>query len=232
MVTAAAGAEGSAAPPVCIVDDDRAVRESVRALLDSAGLPVAAFGEGGAFLASLGPGTAACLILDVRLPDISGLDVLRQVRKSAPELPVVMITGHGDVPMAVEAMRLGARDFFEKPFDGTALIASVRHALEARRSTAGAAAGESKPASEAARARFERLTPREHEVLAQLVIGYSNKQIARHLGLSPRTVELHRARVMKKTEAASLSHLVRMAVAAGLEPEPPTGADTGWSSAT
>jgi two-component system response regulator FixJ len=144
------------------------------------------------------------------MPDMDGLELLQALAARGPLPPVIVITGHGEVPMAVQAMKLGARDFLEKPFDTAQLIASVRAAL-----TGAAAAGAGREISQ----RLARLTPREREVLEQLVIGRPNKGIARALAISPRTVEIHRARVMEKMRADSLSQLVRMAVAAGIDPD-------------
>jgi two-component system response regulator FixJ len=146
------------------------------------------------------------------MPEMDGLELLQALAARGPLPPVIVITGHGEVPMAVQAMKLGARDFVEKPFEPRLLLASIRDAL-ARGSRAGGAA------DPVIARRLALLTPREREVLDQLVIGRANKVIARELAISPRTVEIHRARVMEKMDAESLSQLVRMAIAAGVAPE-------------
>ncbi|NQW10182.1 MAG: response regulator [Alphaproteobacteria bacterium] len=197
-------------PLVYVVDDDEAVRESLCVLLDVSGFRAEGFADGESFLRHAKPGASCCVVLDVRLPDIDGISILKQARDRGWESPVIIITGHGDVPMAVEAMRVGATDFLEKPFDGDVLIARIRQL-----------AAESEKADDAGqviRSAFARLTPRETDVMRELVVGHPNNLIARHLGLSPRTVEIHRSRVMEKTGAASLSHLVRMAMKAGIDP--------------
>jgi two-component system response regulator FixJ len=147
------------------------------------------------------------------MPEIDGLELLQTLSARGPLPPVIVMTGHGDVPMAVQAMKLGARDFIEKPFDTTDLITSIRECLgQTANSTT------ISPDREISQ-RLARLTPREREILEQLVIGRSNKTIARELAISPRTVEIHRARVMQKMRAGSLSQLVRMAFAAGIDPK-------------
>ncbi len=202
-------------PVVFVVDDDEAVRDSLRMLLESDGLEVDAFASGAEFLAADLPGRGGCVVLDVRLGDMNGLDLQKKLAALRIELPVILITGHGDIPMAVAAMKAGAADFIEKPFADGVLLDSVRRALGA----ASPASGKAPPDTES-EFRIARLSPREREVLEHLTIGRPNKLIAAELGISPRTVEIHRARVMEKTEAKSLSHLVRMALAAGIDPEP------------
>ena len=156
-----------------------------------------------------------CLLLDIRLPDINGIDLLDKLFGMGSKLRTVMISGHGDVPLAVKAMKAGAVDFIEKPYSDEVILDCVRHNLaESERET------EKAPSAESVIARLEQLTPREHEVLEALVSGQPNKVIAYQLGISPRTVEIHRARVLAKMEARSLSHLVRMALAAGIDTEP------------
>jgi two-component system, LuxR family, response regulator FixJ len=193
-----------------VIDDDAAVRESTDFLLRSAGLTVKTYDSAAAFLAALPTIGSGCIITDVRMPGISGIDLLRRLKEMQVQLPVIVITGHGDVPLAVEAMKSGAVDFLEKPFDDDVLLASVRTALN--RSEASAAL-ETERAE--IRARIATLTHREHEVLNGLIAGHPNKIIAYDLQISPRTVEIYRANVMTKMKAGSLSELVRMALVAG-----------------
>ena len=196
---------------ICIVDDDEAVRDSLQALFEAEGFDVAAFASARAFLAH-GPARAGCLVTDLRMPDMNGLELLAALAERGDAPPVIMITGHGDVPMAVRAMKLGAADFIEKPFDARLLVARVREALRAT-----AERGRARADSEIQR-RVELLTPREREVLEQLVLGRSNKAIGLELKISPRTVEIHRARVMEKLAVGSLAELVRLAIVAGIDP--------------
>ncbi len=199
---------------VFIVDDDRAVRESVQAMLDAEGYGTKTFETGLEFLGFCQSKPEGCALLDVRMPDINGLDLHVKLRERGVDLPVIIMTGHGDIKMAVRAMRDGAADFIEKPFTKEALVDSLENALN----SVHAPARKSAPDDEA-RLRTGRLTPREMDVLNHLVIGNPNKIIAYELDISPRTVEIHRARVMEKMQARSLSHLVRLAIAAGIEPE-------------
>ncbi len=197
---------------VFVVDDDNAVRDSLSALLRSAGLAVANFDSGEDFLNALTPEWHGCVLTDVRMPGIDGLELLRELRSMHANLPVVLITGHGDVAMAVNAMQFGAVDFIEKPFADDRILESVWRARGL--ATVGERAAQ---LNDDVVRRIARLTPREHEVLKKLVFGRQNKVIAAELGISPRTVEIHRARVMEKMHADSLSHLVRMAMSAGIE---------------
>jgi two-component system response regulator FixJ len=197
---------------VNLVDDDEAVRESLVALLESRGFEVSAHDSAEAFLAACPPGTAGCLVTDIRMPDMDGLTLLEKIRPTHPHLAVLVMTGHADVPLAVRAMKAGALDFIEKPFPAATIVDAIERALaeaERRQET---------PAdvTEAIKARLELLTPREREVLEGLVAGLPNKTIGYDLGISPRTVEIHRARVMEKMQARSLSALVRMALALGI----------------
>jgi two-component system, LuxR family, response regulator FixJ len=197
---------------VHVVDDDEAVRQSLAFLLRTAQLEVRTYDSARTFLDS--PPATGCVITDVRMPEISGIDLLRRLREMKNALPVIVITGHGDVPLAVEAMKLGAIDFFEKPFDDEALLVAVRAAL----STEDENSKRNVERSEI-REKLATLSQREHQVLEGLVSGHPNKTIAYDLGISPRTVEIYRANVMTKMNAASLSELVRMALVAEiLEP--------------
>jgi two-component system response regulator FixJ len=203
-------------PPdiVYVIDDDEAARHSLAFLLKSAKIEVKTFESAVAFLNSIVGITTGCVITDVRMPEITGTELLRRLKELNVGLPVIVITGHGDVPLAVEAMKLGASDFFEKPFDDEALLISVRAALKKEHS-------DSKRQAERAEIdkRLGSLSPRERDVLDGLVAGHANKRIAFDHGISPRTVEIYRANLMTKMQAGSLPDLVRMALVAGiLEP--------------
>ena len=197
---------------VAVIDDDDAVRDSLGALLEAAGYDVDTYASGRAFLNALPRGLPACALVDVRMPDIDGLELQRRLADVAPQLPVIIITGHGDIAMAVKAIKAGAVDFIEKPFSDRTILDGIVQALTLREETLN---------REARRLdidrRLERLTARELEVFERLARGSSNKAIARELGISPRTVEVHRARVMEKLQAPSLSHLVRMAMIAQVD---------------
>ena len=196
---------------VHIIDDDEALRESLAFLLRAAQLEVKSYSSAKAFLDTLPDESLGCVITDVRMPDISGIDLLRRLKELKIGVPVIVVTGHGDVALAVEAMKIGAADFFEKPFDDDLLLASVRSALREQE-------GEKKRYAERAEieSRIAALSPRERDVLTGLVEGRANKQIAFDLGISPRTVEIYRANLMSKMQADSLSDLVRMALVAGM----------------
>lgn len=197
-------------PTVFVVDDDEDVRDSLHALLESAGWPVEQFASAADFLASAGLERGGCLVTDVRMPGMDGLALQAALAERGAGLPVIVVTGHGDVPLAVQAMKAGAVDFLEKPFDDEQLLASVSRAAALRLQDQ-----ERQAAASAARARLETLTPRERQVLDLLVQGHPNKAIAFELDISPRTVEIHRAHLMEKMDARSLSDLVRAAIAAG-----------------
>jgi len=201
----------SAADVVFIVDDDEAVRDSLEALLAAKGHEVEAYGSGDAFLAAYRPEFRGCALVDLRMPGIDGLGLIERLKARGAKLPIVVVTGHGDVPLAVRAMKAGAIDFIEKPYSNQTILDAVRQAL----ARAAAPAANDAEAAKAA-ALVATLTPRELEVLQQLVIGRPNKIIAYELKISPRTVEIHRANLMKKMEAGSLPHLVRLALAAGM----------------
>jgi len=196
-------------PTVFVVDDDQAMRSSLKWLIESIGMQVKTYGSADEFLSSYFPGRAGCLLLDVRMPGMSGLDLQAYLAQEDSRLPVIIITGHGDVAMAVKAMKSGAVDFIEKPFHDEELLTSIRNALEF---------DEKRRALQSRRAeiavRLAELTPREHEVMAMVTEGRANKEIATVLGVSAKTVEAHRARVMDKMGASSLAELVRMALIA------------------
>lgn len=197
---------------VIVVDDDDDVRDSIRILLESTGFTVKDYASARAFLDDK-TAVGHCLIADIRMPEMDGLELQEEVVRRRLGLPVVMITGHGDVPLAVRAMKAGAIDFIEKPFDDEMLLNSIRRALDIGSRTRTEAAE-----AAAAQRLLALLTPRERNVLDQLVIGRSNKVAAYELGISPRTIEIHRAHIMDKMNARSLSDLVRISLAAGRSP--------------
>jgi two-component system response regulator FixJ len=197
-------------PTICIVDDDDAMRDSLSFLLDTSGFSADAYDSAIAFLDALPDLHPACIITDVRMPDMSGTDLLRRLKDMHCVIPVIVMTGHGDISLAVEAMKLGAVDFLEKPFPDEALLGAVRSALEQHTSSA-----ELHIERAAAVERLALLSGRERDVLQGLVSGHPNKTIAYDLGISPRTVEVYRANLMSKMQASSLSDLVRMALLAG-----------------
>ena len=194
---------------VYIVDDDEAVRQGLTALLRAKGFAVESFASADAFLAGVPAQAAGCALVDIRLPRMSGLELQREMKRRGIALPVVIITGHGDVPVAVAALKAGAVDFLEKPFDSFAILAAIDEALKR------AAESGTGPDRDALAMRVERLTPREREVMTLVVEGQPNKAIAHRLKIALRTVEIHRARVMEKMEARNLSELVRMAIRLG-----------------
>jgi two-component system response regulator FixJ len=198
---------------VYVIDDDEAVRESLTFLLETADFTVEAFDSATSFLEqlpNLGPG---CVVTDVRMPEMSGLELVKRLREIGVTLPVIVITGHGDVPLAVEAMKAGVIDFIEKPFDNETILSALRSAL-----AEDGGAGDGRDAERMALAqRIVALSTRERQVLGGLVAGHANKVIANQLGISPRTVEVYRANVMTKMQASSLSELVRMALLVGVD---------------
>ena len=192
---------------VHVIDDDEALRHSLKFLLESAGIEVVTHESANAFLDIVGKIEPACIITDVRMPGLSGIDLLHRMRGLKLDVPVIVITGHADVPLAVEAMKVGAADFFEKPFNDDQLVASVRAALQQRQDQTKRGAERTEIEH-----RISKLSAREKDVLAGLIEGRANKQIAFDLGISPRTVEIYRANLMNKMQADSLSDLVRMAL--------------------
>jgi two-component system, LuxR family, response regulator FixJ len=198
---------GDGAGVVHVVDDDAAVRDSLALLLGTAGITVRSYGSGRSFLDVVGGLEDGCIIMDLRMPDMDGLTLQRRLHEEGCDLPVIMMTGHGDVPVAVQALKAGAADFLEKPFDDDRLFGAIKEALAKR-----ARARDDAASVADILARCASLTPREREVLDRLVAGHPNKVIAHDLGTSPRTVEVQRARVMEKMGARSLAELVRMTI--------------------
>lgn len=192
-------------PTVFVVDDDPAMRESLRWLIESIQLPVEVFSSSADFQKSYNPSRPGCLVLDVRMPGQSGLDLQKQLASRNIELPIIIITGHADVPMAIRAMKQGAVDFIEKPFNDQVLLERIAQCIE-RDAERRALRDQQAQIQQ----RFAALTSREHEVMIRVVRGKANKIIADELGLSPKTIEVHRASVMRKMEAESLAELVRM----------------------
>lgn len=195
---------------IYIVDDDDAVRDSLRTLLEAVGWSVQSYESGKEFLNICEPGMRGCLLLDIRMPGLDGLQVQRILSQRGVELPFIVISGHGDVSSAVQAMKAGAAEFLEKPFDSEIVLRAIRSALESDVEARGKQA-----VVTAAAARLDALTHRERQVFDCLVEGAQNKMIARQLAISPRTVEVHRSRIMKKMGATSLSEIVHLALEAG-----------------
>jgi len=196
---------------VHVIDDDEAMRKSLAFLLGTAKVEVRTYESASLFLESLPKIKSGCVVTDVRMPGMSGIDLLKRLRQLKFAMPVIVITGHGDVPLAVEAMKEGAVDFLEKPFDDEILLAAIRAAL-----AEGATDVERQAGRASIHDKLAALSTRERQVLEGLVAGHPNKTIAFDLGISPRTVEIYRANVMTKMEAASLSDLVRMALVGGI----------------
>ena len=196
---------------VHVIDDDAAMRDSLAFLLDVNGYRPLVYETANAFLAGMSAASMTCVISDIRMPGMNGIELVRKLKRDGSSCPVILITGHGDVALAVEAMKAGAADFIEKPFDDEALLGAIRAALDARPATEGDSSSKKE-----AEARLAELSPRERDVLQGLVAGKINKVIAHDLSISPRTVEVYRANLMAKTGARSMSELMRIALAAGL----------------
>jgi len=192
-------------PIVFVVDDDPSVRDSVKRLITSVGLRVETFASTSEFLGAKRPAAPACLVLDVRLPDVSGLEFQRDLAAANIHIPIIFITGHGDIPMSVRAMKAGAVEFLTKPFRGQELLDAIQEAIARER-----AAWNDRTEMTSLRARYESLTAREKEVMALVVSGLLNKQIGAELGTSELTIKTHRGRVMEKMGADSLAELVKM----------------------
>ena len=192
---------------VFVVDDDSSVRDSLKILLESFGFKAEAFESASAFLNSDAVNARGCLVADVRMPDMDGLELQEELARRGKSLPTIIVTVHADVPLAVRAMKAGAIEFLEKPYNETALVESVRRGLREA-----SAMGEERQKQEAASKRLATLTDREREVYELLVVGHPNKVIAFKLDISPRTVEIHRAHVMEKMQARNLAELIRMSL--------------------
>jgi FixJ family two-component response regulator len=206
-------AESTERPVVFIVDDDVSVRESLQALIEWAGWQPETFDSAQAFLARNGVSAPCCLVLDVSLPGISGLKLQELIAADSLEMPIIFITGHGDIPMSVQAMKAGAVEFLTKPIDDEALLTAIRHSIERSR-----AARENEAEVRALRDRYASLTPREREVMLLVVSGLLNKQVGSRLGISEITVKAHRGKLMQKMGADSLADLVRMSISLRLVP--------------
>ena len=190
---------------VYVVDDDQAVRDSLRWLIESVGLNVTTFSNGQELLENFNEPDISCLVLDVRMPGISGLDLQQRLRNLNSKVPVIIVTGHADVPMAIQAMKAGAFDFIEKPYSDQLLLERIQCAIEQDDNFK-----QRQAINNEINDRIETLTPREHEVMGLVVTGHSNKSIAKELGVSIKTVEVHRGNLMSKMKAQSLSELVRL----------------------
>lgn len=196
---------------ILVIDDDPAMRDSLAFLLEVNGFAVVTHETATDVLSDFGNSTVDCVVSDIRMPGMSGLELVRKLKADAIACPVILMTGHGDVALAVEAMKAGAVDFIEKPFEDEALLRAISEALQTQ-----SAAPADDTAKREAEARLVDLSPRERDVLRGLVAGKINKVIAHDLGISPRTVEVYRANLMAKTNARSMSELMRIAIAAGL----------------
>ena len=196
---------------IYVIDDDAAMRDSLNFLLDSAGFGVTLFDDAQTFLDALPGLTFGCVLSDVRMPGIDGIELLKRMKAQQSPFPILIMTGHGDVPLAVEAMKLGAVDFLEKPFEDDRLTVMIESAIRQAEPTA-----RSEAVAQDIAARVASLSPRERQVMEGLIAGLSNKLIAREYDISPRTIEVYRANVMTKMQANSLSELVRLAMRAGM----------------
>jgi two-component system response regulator FixJ len=196
---------------VYVIDDDEAMRDSLNFLLESSGFEVRVFENAQSFLDALPSLTFGCVVSDVRMPGIDGIELLKRMKTQSSPFPMLMMTGHGDVPLAVEAMKLGALDFVEKPFEDERLTAMIEQAIRQAEPAA-----KNEAIAQDIAARVTSLSPRERQVMNGLIAGLSNKLIAKEYGISPRTIEVYRANVMTKMQASSLSELVRLAMRAGM----------------
>lgn len=200
---------------IFIVDDDAAVRDSLGLLCESEGWQVECFDSAEAFIAGYRPERAGCLVLDVRMPRMNGLELHERLARHTNHLPVIFLTAHGTIPMTVRALKAGAVDFLTKPVDGAVLVERIRAALAGEQESR-----EREEAMNARRARLAELTEREREIVSFVLAGYSNKAIARYLGISHRTVEAHRSKILKKTQTASVYELAKLARECGFDMEP------------
>jgi FixJ family two-component response regulator len=207
--------DAMAGPTVFLVDDDPSIRKAIKRMLDAAGLQVAAFDSAQAFLDAYDPGAEGCLVLDIRMPGIGGLELQDVLADRGSVLPIVFLTGHGDIPMSVLAMKHGAADFLTKPVGADQLLAAIRDAFEK-----GRLARSQRSARASIEDRLRSLTPREREVLEHLIGGKLNKQVAFDLGTVEKTIKVHRSRIMQKMQVRSLAELVRLCEAVGIKPLP------------
>lgn len=198
-------------PTVFVVDDDQAIRNSLKWLIETIGIRVETYASADEFIRSYYPGRSGCLLLDIRMPGMNGLELQAYFNQQNIRIPIIVITGHGDVPMSVRAMKAGSVDFIEKPFNDELLLESIRNALEIDSEQRSRQTERAEIA-----ARLGLLTPREHEVMEMVTNGKANKEIAVALGVSAKTIEAHRARVMEKMQATSLAVLVRMVITANV----------------